>query len=229
MTRLPQFQGRNLRLLAIVVLVTAAVLVTLAFEGALAHWNGLLPVFARETDHKPWNYGVGGRPQEKITLAASTQSRKWEGKEAAKHNQIRARELWKHVKSFADVLRTKKSPGIGDILQHFLHYAWMHWSKWYARCLDCPKIRPIQAQMSHGTHCVWLVWPRIQRPSNPSGSGTHGFCMSAGSADSTGSRLARSSKHKFPYLTHVSPFLGIDVVVVVVFFLSQLLCCGSPV
>jgi hypothetical protein len=37
MTRLPQFQGRNLRLLAIVVLVTAAVLVTLAFEGALAH------------------------------------------------------------------------------------------------------------------------------------------------------------------------------------------------
>ena len=150
MTRLPQFQGRNLRLLAIVVLVTAAVLVTLAFEGALAHWNGLLPVFTRETDHKPSNYGVGGRPQEKNTLAASTQSRKWEGKEAVKHNQIMARELWKHVKSFADVLGTKKSPGIGDILQHFLHYAWMHWSKWYARCLDCPKIRPIQAQMSHG-------------------------------------------------------------------------------
>ena len=25
--------------------------------------------------------------------------------------------------------------GIGDILQHFLHYAWMHWAKWYVRGL----------------------------------------------------------------------------------------------
>lgn len=33
------------------------------------------------------------------------------------------------------VLMQHDAAGIGDILQHFLHYAWMHWAKWYVRGL----------------------------------------------------------------------------------------------
>lgn len=61
----------------------------------------------------------------------------------------------------AAVLVTLAFEGIGDILQHFLHYAWMHWSKWY----DPATFKPIgkwyawilhirDLQLIHGFHVI---------------------------------------------------------------------------
>jgi len=47
----------------------------------------------------------------------------------------------------AAVLVTLAFEGIGDILQHFLHYAWMHWTKWY----DPATFKPI------GKWYAWIL------------------------------------------------------------------------